>query len=186
MGIYTEREIEVLKVSTPKEGLLSERGKSIWESLDLGEKLYCKYCFLQNTAISGVIVGVVSAYFVNILTNVMGITFEGPVHIVAYIINAILSIVMLICVVQLYSIHVDCKEKSDATQGMKSHHTTLELVFFKENRSKIRKNLGCLLVCISLLLATVLICVVINNLDSNISPTSPSDVSSCGTNFEIY
>lgn len=153
------------KISAPKDDLLSEKGKHIWESMSFSEKLYCKYCFLQNTAISTVFVGVVSAYLVNIFTNIIGMTFEGIFHIVAYLINAILSIKMFVCVVRLYSIHVDSKEMSDAKQGMKSHHITLELEFFKKNRLMIKQNLRCLFTCTCLLIVTLVICIIINNLD---------------------
>lgn len=175
----------MLRISAPKDNLLSENGKSIWESLNFAEKLYCKYCFLQSTAISTVFVGVVSAYLVNIFTNIIGITFEGTFHIVVYLINTILSVIMFICVVRLYSIHVDSKEISDATQGMKSHHTTLELKFFRENRLKIRANLRILFICVCFLLVTLTICIIINNLDLTVSPTCPSAVPSGEPNPEI-
>lgn len=175
----------MLKISTPKGALLSKDGKCIWESLNFGEQLYCKYFFLQNTTISTVFVGVASAYLVNIFTNIIGMTFEGFFHIVIYLINAILSVIMFICVVRLYSIHVDSKEISDATQGLKSHHVTLELEFFQENRSKIRKNLRRLFVCVCLLLVTLTLCIIINNLDLSVFQTCPSAVPSGEPNPEI-
>ncbi len=174
-----------MKISTPKGDLLSKEGKCIWESLNFGERLYCKYCFLQNTTISTVFVGVVSAYLVNIFTNIIGMTFEGTFHIIVYLINTILSVIMFVCVVRLYSIHVDSKEISDATPGLKSHHTTLELEFFKKNHLKIRKNLRILFICVCLLLVTLTMCIIINNLDFTGFPTCPSAMPSSEPNLEI-
>lgn len=173
------------KILTLKDGLLSKNGKRIWDSLGFIEKLYCKYCFLQSTAISTVFVSVVSAYLVNIFTNIIGMTFEGMFHIVVYLVNAILAVIMFKCVVQLYSIHVDSKEINDTTQGMKSHHITLELEFFRENRSKIRKNLRIFLICVCFLVVTAIICIIINNLDFTGLPTCPSAVPSSEPNSEI-
>lgn len=175
----------MLKISMPKDDLLSENGKRVWNSLSFGEQLFCKYCFLQSTAISTVFVGVVSAYLVNIFTNIIGTTFEGTFHIIVYLINALLSVIMFICVVRLYSIHVDSKETSDATAGMKSHHKTLEFKFFEENRSKIRKNLRRLFVCACFLLVTLTICIITNNLDFTVSPICPSALPSGEPNPEI-
>ena len=158
-----------MKITPPT---LSEDGKHIWEKLSFFEQLYCKYCFLQNTTISTVFVGVASAYLVNIFTNIIGMTFEGYFHIIIYLVNAALSVAIFICIVHLYSIHIDSKEENDAKQGAKSHHVTSELEFFQRNRPKIKRTLYWLLGLIVLLLVIAVICIVVNNLDLVIPPNS--------------
>lgn len=165
-----------MNISPPKEDWLSEEGRCIWENLSFWEQLYCKYCFLQNTNISTVFVGVFSAYLVNIFTSITGITFLGIFHIIVYTLNATFSVVVFICVVRLYSFHVDSKETIDSQKGTKSDHVTSELEFFKKNRPKTQKILYSLLVFMILLLITLVICSAINNFNS-----SPVELN-CGQN----
>lgn len=144
----------------------------IWETLGFWERLYCKYCFLQNTSVSAIWVGVFSAYLVNIFTNMIGMTFLGSLHVIAYVANIIFSVGIFACVVRLYSIHVDSKEKNNSESGTKNEHMTLELKYFEDNLFKIKSVLHHLLIWIVLLLVTIVICSVINNLNLPVSPAS--------------
>lgn len=168
-----------MKPSLPKEEL-SEKSEEIWNSLCILEKLYCKYCFLQDTSISTVFVGVFSAYLVNIFTSIAGITFSGIIHIVAYSLNAIASVFIFIYVVKLYSIHVESKEKSNSKAGARSSHVTLELKHFKDNRKEIWRALRCFLIGMLFMFITLVVCCVINNLNLD-APSAPLETESNAT-----
>ena len=170
------------KITPP---MLSEDGKHIWQELSFCEQIYCKYCFLQNTTISTVFVGVTSAYLVNIFTNLIGMRFDGWFHITAYLVNAALSVAIFTCVVLLYSIHIDSKEVNDAKQGMKSHHVTLELEFFQKSRKKIKWTLYLLLGFTALLLVITVTYVVSNNLGLVISPAPSISDTELQSNSEV-
>lgn len=149
----------------PKENL-SPKSTKIWLSLNTSEQLYCKYFFMQDLSVSAIIAGVFSAYLVNVFTSISGVTFRNLFHILVYVTNVLASVCTFICVVNLYMVHVDNKQKNGTLNVARSHRVSLEFEYFEERRSEIAKNLRNFKICVAVLFVTLVMLCILNNLNA--------------------
>lgn len=104
-----------MKIQTPLKHagvVLRDDNKEWWERLSNGEKLFYKYILEYDTTLSSILLGVFTAYVVNLTSNLVTFNVTDLFVFVIYVFNVIFAFIILYFLMKLYRIHVILEKQS--------------------------------------------------------------------------
>lgn len=153
-----------MKMQTPLQYagvLLSDDNMEQWNSLGVGEKLFYKYVLENDTTLSSVLLGIFTAYVVNLISNLVTLEMTDLFLFVAYIFNIIFAIRTLYFLVKLYHIHVMLEKQSESNAISLRVNNDFRVLY--KRRSNVAGNVKSFRKNIIGLCITLLLCFTINN-----------------------
>lgn len=154
--------IEIKQPLSSKGAKFNDENKENWEQLDWKEKLFYKYVIENDTSLSSILVGVFSAYVVNIFSNLISIKFTHWFIVAIYFFNAFFALRTLYLIIKLYSIHMR-KERRDEENAVSVYLNKSFGWLHEKQKDEIDSIIKKITISIFFLLATLLICFGFNN-----------------------
>lgn len=154
-----------MEIRTPlhyRKASLSEVNRERWDQFKFGEKLFYKYVLEHDSTLSSMLLGIFSAYVVNLISNLMTLEIEDLLIVPAYVMNLIFAVWTLYCLIKLYRIHLALEKQSE--ENPISMRLNNDFAALYENRQNdIIRNMKSLERALFGLLVTLLLCFAINN-----------------------
>ena len=155
------------------EALLQEEGsknndknKENWNHLNTSERLFYIYLIKNDTNLSSILVGVFSAYVVNVFSNLISLEFEFLLNVGLYVVNAFFAVRVLYFVIMLYSIHLKSERIEEKDEEVVHWNKNFEKLFITYGE-QIKENLKKLMSSTFLLLIALLLCCMLNNMEGD-------------------
>lgn len=95
-----------------KEKDFTEEHLQKWKNLSKKEKWFYRYMIENDTGLSSILVGVISAYVVNSLFGMAGMEWISWWYMIMYCLNFLMSVWCLVRIIRLYGVHIR-KERRD-------------------------------------------------------------------------
>lgn len=153
-----------MKVQTPFENAdieLDSENKKKWEMLSSYQKVFFRYVIECDTSISSVILGVSTAYVVNLISNLITLDIKNELMFISYVVNMVFAVRTFYFLVKLYCIHILLEKL--IINDVVSVRVNKGLVFLFENSIYIKDNIMSFKKSIIGLVITLLLCFAINN-----------------------
>lgn len=134
---------------------LTAENTKLWENLGCGEKIFYKYMIECDTSLSSLLIGILTAYVVNLVSNLVTLRITGLFVLGTYLVNMICALKSLLILMKLYRLHI-CLERQRAKNAL-SVQVNLDFEFLQEHRQFITFNVKSLIrAAIGLFIALVL------------------------------
>lgn len=153
-----------MKVKTPFKNAdieLNSENMDQWEKLSSYEKIFYKYLVEYDTTLSSVLLGIFTAYVVNLISNLLTLDVKNIFMFVSYALNMVFALRTLYFVVKLYRIHVLLEKLS--INDVISVRVNKDLEFLFSKHDHIADNVNMLKKSIIGLVITLLLCFAIYN-----------------------
>lgn len=153
-----------MKIQTPLQyagARLDNDNMEQWKSLSSGEKLFYKYVLEHDTTLSSVLLGIFTAYVVNLISNLVTLKMTDLFISVAYAFNMIFALRTLHFLVKLYQIHVMLEKQSENNAISLRVNNDFKILY--KRRDHVADNVKSLKKSAIGLFITLLLCFAINN-----------------------
>lgn len=153
-----------MKIQMPLQyagALLNDDNMEQWNSLSDSEKLFYKYVLENDTTLSSVLLGIFTAYVVNLISNLVTLIMTDLFLFFVYIFNMIFAIRTLYFLVKLYHIHVMLEKQSEKNAISLRVNNDFRVLY--KRRSNIADNVKMFRKNINGLFITLLLCFALNN-----------------------
>lgn len=154
-----------MKIQTPlhyKGAMFTESNMEKWNELGFGDKVFYKYIIEHDTTLSSMLLGIFSAYVVNLISNLITLKIENVYIVIIYFINLIFALKVLCSLIKLYGIHMAVEKQSeDNSISIRMNHDFEAL--YKSRRDEIASIIKSLEWNFLGIFITLLMCFAINN-----------------------
>lgn len=140
---------------------LDDNNRERWKNLSNSEKLFYNYVLENDVTLSSMMLGIFTAYLVNLISNLVTMKVTDLFMLVAYVLNIIFAFLTLHFLVKLYRIHFILDKQSE--NNAISIRVNKDFNFLYENQTSISRNVKSLKNSVILLFIMLLLCFGINN-----------------------
>lgn len=144
----------------------TEENEREWNMLSAREKICVRYMIKNDVTMSSVLVGVFSAYVVNLFSNLVSMSFGSILHGIMYAVNAAAAVGILAIIIHLYSVHI--KVEYNVPREGSGYDALLNRRFeflFDNYQKKCRKWTAELCLSVLILVMTLAGCLFANHYD---------------------
>lgn len=135
-----------MNIQTPFQRMgaqLTSDNMKLWERLCISEKLLYTYMIECDTSLSSLLLGVLTAYVVNLISSLVTLKITGLFMFGTYLVNMICALIVLFILIRFYRLHV-CLDRQRGENAL-SVQINLDFEFLQGQQQFITRNIKSLI-----------------------------------------